>query len=48
MSAFIKKYAWLILLSLGVLFLAVGVLRTEAQTVFRKAVQVCLECVGLG
>lgn len=35
-------------LALAVIFLAVGVWRGEMDTVFRKAVNVCMECIGLG
>lgn len=35
-------------LAVGVLFLALGVLRGETQIVFRKAVNICMECIGLG
>lgn len=38
----------LALLCVGIVFLALGVWRDEAQTVFRKAVNICMECIGLG
>lgn len=45
----LKAYApALALLVLGVVFLAVGVWRGEAEVVFRKAVNICMECIGLG
>jgi len=44
-----KAYApALALLVLGAVFLAVGVWRGEAEVVFRKAVNICMECIGLG
>ena len=33
---------------LGVLFLVIGILRGEDTVVWRKAVNVCMECIGLG
>jgi hypothetical protein len=32
----------------GLLFLAYGLFRGEAEVVLRKAVTVCLECIGIG
>lgn len=36
------------LLALGVLFLALGLLRGEQIDVLQKAVRICLECIGIG
>ena len=33
---------------LGVVFLALGIWRGEMEVVFRKAVNICMECIGLG
>jgi hypothetical protein len=44
-----RRYgAAVILVMLGVAFLAIGVWRGEAETVLRKAVNICMECIGLG
>ena len=44
----IKKQAHLLLLAAGVLMLLFGVWRGEADTVFSKAIRLCMECVGIG
>lgn len=36
------------ILVLAVAFLTVGVLRGENTVVWRKAVNLCMECIGLG
>ena len=47
--SFIKKNrAALLLLLIGIAFFALGVWRGENETFFRKAVNICMECVGLG
>lgn len=38
----------LALLLVGAAFLLAGVWRGEPETVLRKAINVCLECIGLG
>jgi len=35
-------------LLLGALFVILGVYRGEAETVWRKAVLICMECIGIG
>ena len=37
-----------VLYALAVVYLALGVWRGETETVFRKAVNICMECIGLG
>lgn len=39
--------AWSVLI-VGVACIAIGVARGEADTVLRKAVMICLECMGIG
>ena len=45
----LKAYApALALLVLAAVFLAIGVWRGETEVVLRKAVNICMECIGLG
>lgn len=37
-----------VLISVAVVFIMTGVFRGEAQTVLTKAVNICLECIGIG
>lgn len=37
-----------VLLLIGAVFVAMGVWRGEVETVLRKAVNICMECIGLG
>lgn len=48
MSFFRRNRTAVMTLAVAVLFLAQGVLREETQIVFRKAVNICMECIGLG
>ena len=36
------------LMALGAACLVIGVLRGEHTVVWRKAINICLECIGLG
>lgn len=37
-----------LMLAVGVVFVLVGIGRGEVQTVLRKAVNICMECIGIG
>lgn len=39
---------WSIGMLLGVLFLVVGIYREQLVDMYRKAVMICLECIGIG
>lgn len=43
-----KAAAQLVLLFMGVAFIAYGAMRGEAGVVLAKAAKICLECVGIG
>lgn len=48
MSFLRRNRTAVLLLLIGLVFVAVGVWRGEVETVFRKAVTICMECIGLG
>lgn len=48
MTARLKSRVWLILAGVGIAFLLIGILRGETQIIFTKAVNICLECIGIG
>ncbi len=39
---------WMIGLAIGVVFLAVGLWQGQLEDIYRKAVMICLECIGIG
>lgn len=48
MSAKTRTVLSCIILVLAVAFLAIGIYTGELETVFTKATNVCLECIGIG
>lgn len=43
-----KRFAQLALLLLAGLSIAFGAYRGEVETVLHKAINICMECIGLG
>ena len=43
-----KKYFAIGIMAVGVIFIGLGIMRGENTTIWRKAVNICLECIGLG
>lgn len=39
---------WLIGTALGLLFLILGYTNDQFADIFRKAIMICLECIGIG
>ncbi len=35
-------------IAVGIVFIIFGIYRGEVDTVLRKAVNICLECIGIG
>lgn len=46
----VLRFNWItiLLLTLGVAFLALGIWREEYAVVMGKAINICLECIGIG
>ena len=47
-NMFSKIPGWMIGVSIGVLFLVCGILGDQLTDMYRKAVMICLECIGIG
>lgn len=42
------EYGWLPGLLLGIIFLGIGAAQGQFGVIWRKAVMICLECIGIG
>lgn len=43
-----KRYGWMLGLLAGLLFLGIGAAQGQFAVIWRKAVMICLECIGIG
>ena len=44
----VKRRAWLLGTLAGALFLGLGALQGQFSVIWKKAVMICLECIGIG
>lgn len=47
-KVFLKIPGWVKGVGIGCLFLALGAYYDQFADIFRKAVMICLECIGIG
>ena len=43
-----SRHFTILLLLVGAAFVAIGVWQEETEEVYRKAINICMECIGLG
>lgn len=43
-----RRWPGVMLLALGLLWIGIGLIRSEQMVVVRKAITICLECIGIG
>ena len=43
-----KSYTWILGILTGAVFLAVGAFQDQFAVIWKKAVMICLECIGIG
>ena len=48
MKFFKSRYFTFLLLLIGVAFVVIGVWQEETEEVYRKAINICMECIVIG
>ena len=48
MKSLKSRYFTILLLLVGAAFVMIGVWQEETEEVYRKAINICMECIGLG
>lgn len=48
MLNWLRRHGGVLLLILGIVFVGIGLARGEHTLVLRKAIRICLECIGIG
>lgn len=43
-----KKWLSFTVMALGTVLIVAGICRGEGNTMFEKAINICLECIGIG
>lgn len=43
-----KRHAWMLGAAVGVLLLGAGAVQGQLDVIWKKAVMICLECIGIG
>lgn len=43
-----SKKAWIVGFGIGVIFLIIGAYMDQFERFYRKAIMICLECIGIG
>ena len=43
-----NRYTWILGVLTGILFLGIGAFQGQFTVVWKKAVMICLECIGIG
>ncbi len=43
-----KKHTWLYGVLAGIAFLGIGIWENQFSIIWRKAVMICMECIGIG
>ena len=43
-----KRHAWVWGVTTGILFLGIGAFQGQFAVIWKKAVMICLECIGIG